>query len=237
MKKIKNFLFLSTLIIFISCDKTEKIAVSKTEIANSIAKKESFTEFTKQFIINFTKISKINNSNVIHSNYIESTISNQNQDSLIFEQSIVFKNRIDNQCLNLLHDNPILIDMDSTDVEEIIKDAIDIKLAMTDLETLQMKLEVNNELNEIMDPESEPNSMEAGNPGLTIDEVWDCFKRSLGIGSGSILTIAGLQKLATEGVQQVVISLSKWLAKRAGWIGVIVTLIDFSSCLYAELND
>jgi hypothetical protein len=31
--------------------------------------------------------------------------------------------------------------------------------------------------------------------------------------------------------------MSKWLAKKAGWIGAIIMVANFSSCVYAEAHD
>lgn len=73
---------------------------------------------------------------------------------------------------------------------------------------------------------------------LSIDEVWVCALRAMGMGGGTIFSIGKLQEMALkEGMQAVVGTVSKWLAKRAGWIGMFVTLADFGSCVYAESQD
>jgi len=68
-------------------------------------------------------------------------------------------------------------------------------------------------------------------------EVWDCLKDAVGLGAASVLGIAGLKKLAGHGVQTIVISLSRFLARYAGWIGLGVMVLDFSACLYHEYQD
>jgi hypothetical protein len=68
-------------------------------------------------------------------------------------------------------------------------------------------------------------------------EVWDCLKDAVGLGAASVLGIAGLKKLAGQGVQSIVISLSRFLARYAGWIGLGIMVIDFSACLYHEYLD
>ncbi len=72
---------------------------------------------------------------------------------------------------------------------------------------------------------------------LDASKVWECLKDAIGIGSASILGIAGLQRLAQEGIQTAVVTVSKWLAKRAGWIGSVIVVLDFSSCVYSQAVD
>jgi hypothetical protein len=68
-------------------------------------------------------------------------------------------------------------------------------------------------------------------------EVWDCLKDAVGLGAASVLGIGALKKLASQGVHSIVVSLTKFLAKNAGWIGLGIMVIDFSTCLYHENQD
>jgi hypothetical protein len=232
---MKRIFFSITLItLAISCKKVseQKIVENKdsiTELTQKISESKNFTEFTRTFIVNMAKIGRINSPKY------ENRLLNEN-DSINYEKTMIFKNRIDNQTIELLVENPALVDMDSLVVENIIKNAIDAKLAMNDVQTIAMIAEINMDLNNIMISTINKNATE-GTPKLTLDEVWDCAKQALGVGSGSILTIAGIQKLVKEGIQQVVLTVSKFLAKNAGWFGAAIMVIDFSSCIYAEYND
>jgi hypothetical protein len=51
------------------------------------------------------------------------------------------------------------------------------------------------------------------------------------------LGIAGLKKLAGQGIQAIVLAGSKFLAKYAGWIGLAVMAVDFSTCIYGQMAD
>jgi hypothetical protein len=229
-------LTLSLIVITIfSCSKNKNEnsqieTIDKNSIAVNIANKSNFNEFAANFIVNLATLSRVNQLEQNSRNVSDS-------DSIKYERSMIVKNRIDNQCLQIMLDNPILQNMDSIVVEQIISQAIDIKLAMTDVPTLTMKEEANIRLNEIMSPSFVLRTNLVDPSRLTVDEVWDCAKRALGVGTGSVLSIAGLQALAKDGIQQVVITMSKWLAKRAGWIGAIIMVADFSSCVYAEAHD
>ena len=73
--------------------------------------------------------------------------------------------------------------------------------------------------------------------GLSVDEIWNCARSAVGLGSGFVLGIAGLKELAKKDIHSAVIATSKWLAKRAGWVGAIIIGLDFSSCVYGKSND
>jgi hypothetical protein len=73
--------------------------------------------------------------------------------------------------------------------------------------------------------------------GLSVDEIWNCARSAVGLGTGAVLGIAGLKELVKKDAHSALITTSKWLAKRAGWVGAIIVGLDFSSCIYGKSND
>ena len=74
-----------------------------------------------------------------------------------------------------------------------------------------------------------------GTPGWTADEVWNCAKQAVGIGAaGSLGTFA----LTKAGIKILTETITKIVVKNLGWVGVAITVADFSFCMYtAYYND
>jgi hypothetical protein len=139
--------------------------------------------------------------------------------SLDFEESARLKNEVDNQLLGVISTFQELQDCDEEVAWKTISEAIGI--------VVRNPTEGDLEITRVLPPQE----------GLTVEEVWECMKEALGVGVGSILSIAALQKLAKEGIQKVVITVSKYLAKKAGWFGAILTLAEFSLCIKEAYSD
>jgi hypothetical protein len=142
------------------------------------------------------------------------------QYGLNIETAIVKKNRVDNDLLLLLNQNEALRDMGEEEVREILSDALELGMSSS----LPVWVDVRNDVATALQR-------------LTIDGVWECAKKALGLGSKSVLGIAGLQALAKQGIQQVVVTVSKWLAKKAGWIGAVIVVLDFTSCIIEQSHE
>jgi hypothetical protein len=143
---------------------------------------------------------------------------------LDFEEAMIKQNAVDNDFYTLMLEFPEFQDVDDEETLKIIVDALRI---VSKEEPTEM------ELNKVLPP---GDSHEPG--GLTAEEIWDCTLEALGMGVGSLISIHAIKKLAAEkGVQTVVVQMSKFLAKKAGWIGAIATLIDFGFCINAQSED
>lgn len=143
--------------------------------------------------------------------------------SLDFEEAMIRQNAVDNDFYNLFVDFPEFQEVGDDETSSIIYEALKIvsKEPPTEME-----------VNKALPPD------EGGSYGLTLDEVWDCALHAAGVGVGSLVSIGALKKLAAEdGVQAVVVRMTKFLAKKAGWFGAIVTIIDFSVCINTQMND
>ncbi len=252
--KRKSFLLvgISFVMLLMSCDK--KVADAKpsvTEFAKTIYTTESFIGFTRSFITDYKNLAAYYQAPAIKSNssqFIsrlkeagdnEAQIGNvYTSYSLSLSEAIIRKNKVDNDLLQLFHQNKLLLKYNENEVWEIIREGINLgwQSQLPDWQDLRTEARAGS-INTIRQQSS------IGGPGyvvsnkITLDEVWDCMKGALGIGAASAMGIAGLQKLAQQGIQQVVITVSEFLAKRAGWIGAAIILIDFGSCIYKESAD
>jgi hypothetical protein len=178
--------------------------------------------------------------------------------SLNFENAVLLRNRIDNDLLRLFNQNKFLSNFNETQTQSIILNALDIVRTSTDPKWQPVKEAVNNRMTRTsprifsvstetdpidiglidMDPgDMYPADMGPQNFKISWDEVWTCLKEAVGFGTAGILGIAGLKKLASEGFQEIIITTTKFLAKHAGWFGLAIAVIDFSSCMYRESND
>jgi hypothetical protein len=215
----------------ISCKKSNNsFKIEIKEQAEKIAKQDNFKVFLKEYFVGQAGFAK-NRKKYDDLNSRRTSES----DSIIEDNIIEIKNRIDNQTLGILVSNPLLLDMDSVAVYDIIKTAIDYRLTFTDSSSVAEVNQINTEINNVM--QSTISGRNTTATGLTIDEVWDCIKSGAGLSGKAMLSIAGLQALAKQGVQEVVKTVSKYLFKRLGWIGAAIMVIDTASCIYAQYND
>ncbi|HVZ26220.1 MAG TPA: hypothetical protein VG842_09210 [Sediminibacterium sp.] len=164
---------------------------------------------------------------------------------LDFELAIGYKNQIDQAILNLFRAHPFLIEMDPAAVGKVIFQAMQVLVNSKDARYSQWQSGVLADIRASLYPGTAGvmpglnrtgiNFVQAG--GLTLSEVWNCLVDAAGFGTAGIIGIGGLQKLAKEGIQQIVITLSKFLAKNAGWFGLAITVIELADCVYARAND
>ncbi len=140
-----------------------------------------------------------------------------------FEEAMERKAEVDNQLLRVLTDFPELQELEEDRVWEIVSSGID--------------LVVKNPENEMYVQKALPPGEGAFGKSVTVEEIWECLKKAAGLGAASILSIAALQKLAQEGVQKIVSTVAKALAKKAGWFGALMMVAEFSVCIYAAYED
>ena len=64
---------------------------------------------------------------------------------------------------------------------------------------------------------------------LTGNEIWDCLVDAVGLGGAGAL---GTYALNQAGIKIITKALTKFLIKNLGWVGVAITVADFSFCVY-----
>lgn len=152
------------------------------------------------------------------------------------DEMVARKSKVDNDILGLLTANKQLVTYSENEIWEIIREGINLGWQSNlpewqQIRTATIRMSSNQiGMNTIGASGYQANQLDAS-------KVWECLKDAIGIGSASILGIAGLQRLAQEGIQTAVVTVSKWLAKRAGWIGAVIVVLDFSSCVYSQAVD
>ena len=250
--KYKSILFavFSAVLIFTACEKNVSDSKPSTkELAASIYSTPSFINFTKAFVLDFKnyadyyRVPSIFNNVASWKSGLQEAADNESviekvyaRFGLSFEEAISRKNKVDNDLLGLFNQNKILLTYSETEVWEIIKEAINLGYASSLPEWKELKsIEANAgslvvRTNAIGSAQYRVNKLDGG-------EVWHCLKDAAGFGTASLIGIGALQRLAADGIQQAVITVSKFLAKRAGWIGLAIMTIDFANCLYAEAQD
>lgn len=200
-----------------------------------LAKDPRFRLFAYNFLEHFKqwaglyKVEKLENANMLveairNSDGEEETIAGIYEEfSLDFEEAMRLQNEIDNHFYTLMLEFPEFQDVDDEQTSEIIVEALRI---------VSWEDPTEMEVNKVLPPGESPSG------GLTLEEVWNCTLEALGVGVGALISIHAIKKLAAEkGVQKVVVELSKFLAKKAGWFGAVAILIDFSFCINREMND
>lgn len=138
--------------------------------------------------------------------------------SIDFNGAMERKNAVDNILLKLFNDFPALQELEDEEAWKTISDAID--------------MVVDDPANEVYEQKVMPPG-EGGllANGVTVEEIWECLKKAVGVGAGSIISIGALKKLAAEGIQQVIATITRLLAKRAGWFGAALMITEFVICL------
>lgn len=246
--KSKSFLLsvALTVLTLVSCEKSETVSKqSPGEVAGNIYTTESFVSFSKNFILDFKDFTNYFQTPNLKRNSKDflnrlQTITEDDPElgnifstySLSIDEVIARKNRIDNDFLQLFHKNPILLNYSDVEIWEIIRNGINLGWKSNSLEWQDLRYQTRNRI--------KINSLTSDGKGMDkvdLTEIWDCMAKAVGLTAAATLGIAGLKKLAKEGIQEVVISTSKWLAKRAGWVGAAIMVIDFSSCVYKESQD
>lgn len=255
----KHIIFLWVFIVLsyvvVSCTKNTTEAMTEEQAVENLTTTQSFHDFSKAFIpdlmtlVNYHRsdIAKNQRANFIRQLEIAGDDETKipvvyEQFGLQFDNAIMLKNKVDNDILALLNQNRFLLQFDETQTKRILLKAMEKGLGSTGFEWQRTKEAISNRLGRTTPIEQIPifpqtNGIAVNKADLTLDEVWNCLKDAVGVGSAGVLGIAGLTKLAKDGVQEVVIATSKWLAKKAGWIGAAITLIEFGDCIYSEAID
>jgi hypothetical protein len=169
-----------------------------------------------------------------------------------FEGAMGALNELHNSLLQVMYAFPFLLDRPEEDVWQLLKDGLDKGMQNTeDAEWAGIQKELLAQAVGLLEDKRlglvRPLAASAGlslatlqvRPfDLTVGEVWYCIGRATGFGMGSMLTIGSLQTLAKqEGIQAVVGQVTRWLARRMGWIALGVALVDFGVCIYSETQD
>lgn len=240
---------------FLSCKKKIADPITEEQAVANLTDSKDFQDFSKKFIpdllllANYHRQLKDRGGRVSFINELKLTNGEEaniaavyEKFSLSYEDAMLLKNRVDNDLLRLFHQNPFLLQFDEAGIKRILINSLQEGLHSADLSWIRTKEEINQAISQttvssLPQSNRQTNGVRVNKIGITIDEIWECLKDAAGFGSGGILGIAGLSRLAKDGIQEAVIGASKWLAKRAGWIGAAIALVDFSSCLYHESID
>jgi hypothetical protein len=256
----KFFLISATIIItaiaFYSCKKDAANITTEDQAVQQLLQSESFVDFSKNFVPDVTSLLLYHRSvkmqhrsddflkQVSQANNDESNLATAYQAfSLNFENTVSLKNKIDNDLLRLFNQNHFLAGFNEIQTQNIILNALDVARTSTDPKWLQVKEEINNSMRgtdmriSVQSIGLHLVDVGTGQPGVTWDEVWSCIREAIGFGAGGILGVAAIKNLAKQGFQQIIITTTKFLAKHAGWFGLAIAVIDFSSCLYKESKD
>jgi hypothetical protein len=252
MKKmaIALTIVMTTALIY-ACKKQDAyVRHSPDEMASKLYLTKSFIQFSEKFIQDFHQFASYlrepaqqKNRAVFLTSFREaekneSPLENLlQQHNLSMDEWMTRKNKLDNDFLQLFLQLPELRTYSDDEILQIIREGIQLGMRSQDdrwKEIRQQKLTKSSLLTVgILHTGAEQNMP------MVIDgkEVWDCLKDAVGLGAASVLGIGALKKLASQGVHSIVVSLTKFLAKNAGWIGLGIMVIDFSTCLYHENQD
>jgi len=234
-----------------SCKKQDTAAPqSPQDLAAQLYQKDNFIHFSANFLRDFYEFTdylrepaKQKNRPVFMAALKQAATDESALDlhlqqyGLSLDEWIVKKNKLDNDFLQLFLQVPELKSFSDDEIMHIIKEAIQLGMNSND----QRWDEVRN-ISLAVRSHAAVGVMQSGGTTtvpMVIDgiEIWDCLKDAVGLGAASIVGIGALKKLASEGIHKIVVSLSKFLAKHAGWFGLGIMLIDFSMCLYHEYQD
>jgi len=226
----------------------------------------NFKQFAGSFLTSYLDYTKVHSSVFGNQQSFVDAIKNSDQEeetvsaiyskySVSFDDAMFYKNQMDNSILKLLNDFPVLMDLDENQVWGIILNALNLGSNSTDNDWISIQQKIFKKALEMIPRENRvarSNRAIGINPVLSVaavqifyrpvklslSEVWDCMLQAVGFGSAATFGVGQLIKLAKEeGIQTVVVTVSKWLAKKAGWIGAIVAVIDFSICIYDQAMD
>jgi len=238
MKTILKFRFLLLVLLvgtFTACKKndTTPVKLSTSDMAQRLYTQKDFVDFAGSFAKNFKYLADYYQTPSLVSNkesFIQ-TLRNAGNDEALVEAAhakyglsvkeiTMRKYLLDNDVLQLYNSQPELLNYSEQEFWEIIKQSV----------ALLKQSSLNNLIRS--------NSSGITSTAISLDEVWDCLKGAVGLGGGSMLGIAGLHALAQKkGIQKAVVSFAAIMAKNLGYIGLAITVFDFSSCMYKESMD
>lgn len=245
------FLLVAVVGIFTACKKQETFVVhAPQETASKIYLTESFIRFAGNFMQDFYQLSTYLNTSDIRKNRntflsgIQAAGDNETAlqqhfaaHALQFDQWATLKNKVDNDWLQLFLQLPELQQYSDADILTIVKEGIRLGMSSEDARWKQMKIQPltawgTGSVTTLQNGRNTTRSM-----SIDAGEIWNCLKDAIGVGSASVLGIGALKKLASEGMQAIVMAGTRILAKYAGWIGLSIMAIDFSVCIYQEMAD
>lgn len=232
MKTIFKLRFLMMVLLvgsFMACKKNDALPekLTTSEMAQRLYMQKDFVDFAGSFAKNFKYLTDyyqtpalLNNQEKFVSrlkfageDYVE--LQNIHKDyglNLLEIQNR--KANLENSILKLFHNQPALMEYSEDEFWAIIKQSV-----------LLMKQSSVNSL-------IKSNASNVTGKAIVVDEIWDCLVRATGLGVASIISIAALHALAKKGIQEIVVTASAFMAKRAGFIGLAIMVLDFSSCMY-----
>ncbi len=238
MKTILKFRFLLLVLLvgtFSACKKNDQTSfkLSTSDMAQKLYTQKDFVDFAGSFAKNFKYLADYYHNPWILSNketFIQTVRNAGDNEALVESAHAKFrlslkeinmrKNLLDNDVLQLYKSQPELLNYNEQEFWLIIKQSI----------TLLKHQNVSNLVHS--------NSSGMASTAISLDEVWDCLKDAVGLGAGSMLGIAGLHALAQKkGIQKAVVSFASIMARNMGYIGLAITVFDFSSCMYKESMD
>ncbi|MEN9685114.1 MAG: hypothetical protein RLZZ28_900 [Bacteroidota bacterium] len=250
-----------TVVGFFACKKTASdknepvIALTETEATDRLYGSEKFADFSLHFVPDFIQLMEYHRTDRIRSdkdNFLRKIKDAKDEESVLtgiymdygldLNAALVIKNKLDNDLLTLINQHPFLLQFDEIQSQRIILQSLDRLFKTNDSKSQELKAAINRvihtrSMGAFTSDVKGRNAFSAHLADLTIDEVWDCLTDAVGVSAAGLLSIAGIQKLASQGIQAIVVSTSKWLLKRAGWFGAVVMLLDFGNCIYAETRD
>lgn len=163
---------------------------------------------------------------------------------LNLETAVAMKNRVDAAVFKLMQEHRFLAEMDPVLAEKTIFQAMDLIIRSEEprydawkvklMDAVRSRLSVSGNG---LQPATNALVINYMAPKLTLSEVWNCLVEAAGFGTAGVLGIGGLQKLAKEGIQEIIVSLSKFLAKNAGWFGLALTIFQLADCIYSHITD
>jgi hypothetical protein len=248
---IRFFFVLISIGIFTGCKKQDAPMVhSPLEEAARLYLTESFIRFSGNFLQDFYQVSQYINVPRIRQNRAGFLAGIQQAGSddqaleqhfgtyaLSFEEWILRKNKVDNDWLQLFNQLPELRQYNEQDLLAIVKEGIQLGIGSEDTRWKELKSQQYQQIGAGNVISLGPGAPSQKVPKVDAAEIWDCLKDAIGVGSASVLGIAALNKLAGQGLQAIVVTGSKLLAKYAGWIGLAVMVIDFSVCISESMED
>lgn len=244
-----------TTAIFYSCTKHATEEVTEEQAVQNLVASDDFIVFSHDFITDFAALMQYHRSPVMLSNknaFLAQVKLAGNSEtaltgayrafSLDYEKVLVLKNKLDNDLLKLVNQNPFLQRFAEEQVQRILVTAVTTGLQSSDQRWTDAKAQINLDLKNSlrikpMQTDGQRSVSVIAAPGLSVDEVWACIKQALGVGTAGILGIGGVLQLAKQGIQTALISITKWVASKAGWFGLAITVIDFGVCVYKESGD
>ncbi|MEI8109524.1 MAG: hypothetical protein WCH59_00930 [Chitinophagia bacterium] len=245
------FLLLAFVGCFTACKKQEtNIIHLPQETASKIYLTESFIRFAGSFMQDFYQLSSYLNTAEIRANrnkFLSGVqVAGENEAALQqhfaayalqFDQWSEMKNKVDNDWLQLFLQLPELQQYSDSEILTIVKEGINLGISSDDSRWKKLKTQPitaygSGRLGTLQNGDNNVHTL-----GIDVGEIWNCLKDAIGVGSASIIGIGALKKLASEGMQAIVMAGTRIMAKYAGWIGLSIMAIDFGVCISHEMAD